>query len=134
MVQIKVKNTKDRYFNWVWLNWVLTVEENRKDYYLRNWFVLVQEKKQEEKQTEKINWVVDRKKVIEQLEHLWIEFRKNAKTADLVKLLQEANNEAEEAEDLEKIKKQLVDEAIVKTIDWLSDEEIKKIAKDNWLI
>ena len=133
MTQIKVKNTKDRYFNWVWLNWVLTVEENRKDYYLRNWFVLVQEKK-EKKQTEQINWVVDRKKVIEQLEHLWIEFRKNAKTADLVKLLQEANNRVEETEDLEEIKKQLVDEAIVETIDWLSDEEIKKIAKDNWLI
>lgn len=145
---VKVINNKDRYFNWARKGGILEVAANRVAYYLQNWFSLL------EKIEEKKNIVQDNAnkqdfpgvdnditipKLKEQLDHHGVDYSDFKKKADYQKALSNvliASNEGSDDNDsnIETLKKQLVDEAIV-TADELegkTDAEIEEIAHNNW--
>lgn len=142
---IKVINNKDRYFNGARKGQIIQVDETRLNYYIQNGFSLVREVE------EKKNIVTDpttptiptrtKKELYAILEHLWIEYDKNLKVAELEALVREVEEKQQTADDskstdIDVVKKQLVDDAIVEVteLEGKTDAEILQIATDNWLI
>ena len=142
---IKVINNKDRYFNGARKGQIIQVDETRLNYYIQNGFSLVREVE------EKKNIVTDpttpitptrtKKELYAILEHLWVEYDKNLKVAELEALVREVEEKQQTADDskgtdIDVVKKQLVDDAIVEAteLEGKTDAEILQIATDNWLI
>ena len=142
---IKVINNKDRYFNGARKGQIIQVDETRLNYYIQNGFSLVREVE------EKKNIVTDpttpitptrtKKELYAILEHLWVEYDKNLKVAELEALAREVEEKQQTADDskgtdIDVVKKQLVDDAIVEAteLEGKTDAEILQIATDNWLI
>lgn len=142
---IKVINNKDRYFNGARKGQIIQVDETRLNYYIQNGFSLVREVE------EKKNIVTDpttpitptrtKKELYAILEHLWVEYDKNLKVAELEALVREVEEKQQTVDDskgtdIDVVKKQLVDDAIVEAteLEGKTDAEILQIATDNWLI
>jgi len=146
---VKVINNLDRYFNWARKWQIIEVSEDRVDYYLQHGFSKVEEI------VEKNNIVtqttpegIDNNLTVAQLkkelDHLWVDYTACKNKIDFQNLLVEARKNVANTPtsndwktiDIEAIKKQLVDEAIVEAteLEGKTDDEIKQIATDNWLI
>jgi len=93
---VKMKNTMDRYFNWVNKWGIISVPENEVEFYKRNWFVVIEEVKaivenKEMSEDESRRWAEDnltKKGIVEKLKELWVEFDPKAKKEELEKLLE----------------------------------------------
>ena len=93
---VKMKNTMDRYFNWVNKWGIISVPENEVEFYKRNWFVVIEEVKaivenKEMSEDESRRWAEDnltKKGIVEKLKELWVEFDSKAKKEELEKLLE----------------------------------------------
>lgn len=142
---IKVINNKDRYFNGARKGQIIQVDETRLNYYIQNGFSLVREVEEKKNivttPTTPTTPVRTKKELYIILDHLWVEYDKNLKVAELEALVREVEEKQKTADetkttDIEAIKKQLVDDAIVEVteLEWKTDAEILQIATDNWLI
>lgn len=137
---IKVINNKDRYFNWVRKWQIAQIDETRLNYYLQNGFSLVREieEKQNIVEDEKLLSKEEYQKI---LDHLWVKYNSNLWAKKLSLLVKEAEEKLKTADptktnDIESLKKQLLDEAIVEAteLEGKTDDEIIQIATDNHLI
>lgn len=139
---VKVINNKDRYFNWARKWQVIQVDENRVAYYLQHGFSLVKEVQEKKNIVNPQEPVRTKAELYKILDHYWVEYTTKMKVAELEQLVVEAEAEVQteqdsnEQTDIESIKEQLVDEAIVdqSELKWKTNAEIMQIAKDNWLI
>ena len=66
---VKMKNTMDRYFNWVNKWGIISVPENEVEFYKRNWFVVVEE----------VKAIVENKEMSENESRRWTEEKKKTK-------------------------------------------------------
>lgn len=136
---VRVINNKDRIYNWAKKWQILEVDKTKLDDYIQAWFSVVKDK------IEKKNIVADTKtqrtwkECKEILDHAWIEYDKKLRVAELNKLVDEF--ESEKTTDNPNsdnisywellVKEWILDES---EIEWKTDEELKWIATDNWLI
>lgn len=143
---VKVINNKDRYFNWARKGWIIEVSEDRVNYYLQHGFSLLKEVEAKNNivttnPTTVGNWptVAELKK---ELDHLGVDHSACKRKADYEKLLEEAKTKTTTSAtggkwlDVEALKTQLVSDAILtaEELEGKTDEEVKQIATDNWLI
>ncbi len=136
---IKVLNTRDRYYNGAYKGQILEVPEIEKDHYLNVWFTLVWE----DKKVEKNNIVKEDNRTVKQLkellDHNGVEYDKKANKPDLLKLVKEfkkkSENNDENKADIETLKKELLENAIVteEELEKMQEAEIVELAKNNWL-
>ena len=84
---ISVRNTKNRYFNWARLNGVLQISSDRVNYYIKNWFKVIDWKIETKKNI--VNDDKLKEELQKELEHLWIDFNKNLWVKKLQKLIYE---------------------------------------------
>ena len=136
---VRVINNRDRIYNWAKKWQILEVDEAKLDDYIQAWFSVVKEK------IEKKNIVTDTKnqrtwkECKEILDHAWIEYDKKLRVAELNKLIDEIESEKttnETDSDNINYKELLVNEWILEEseVEWKTDDELKGIATDNWLI
>ncbi len=142
---INVLNTRDRYYNGAYKGQVLEVAESEKEHYLQAGFVVVGD---DDKKVEKKNIVPTeedkkddrtKKELQEILDHNGIQYDKNSKKADLVKLVEDLENaetEKEEVKDIEAIKKLLIKNALVsqEDLETMDEASIENLAKENGLV
>lgn len=143
MSKVRIINNKARLFAWVRQGWIIEVEKDQLDYYVLHWFSPIEEF------VEKKNIVIKepartKKELLEILDHNGIEYNKKATVLELEELVLkfEAEKKVEtetpswETQDIEAIKKILVDEAVISAEDLVgkTDADILQIATDNWLI
>ena len=140
---VKVINNKDRYFNWARKGWILEVDTNRVNYYLQNGFSLVKEMEVKKNIVNNDTGTLENKEFYQkELDHLGVKYNKNFWAKKLKDLLETAKKESEKEmdddnnSDIETIKTTLVAEAIVskEELEGKTDDEIRQIATDNWLI
>lgn len=135
---VRVINNKNRIYNWAKKWQVLEVDKSKLDDYLQAWFSVVKEKIEKKnivKNENQRTW----KECKEILDHAWVEYDKKLRVAELNKLVDELesgkttdNTKVDDTNYWELLVKEwILDES---EVEWKTDEELKWIATDNWLI
>ena len=135
---VRVINNKNRIYNWAKKWQVLEVDKSKLDDYLQAWFSVVKEKIEKKniiKNENQRTW----KECKEILDHAWVEYDKKLKVAELNKLVDEleAGKITDNTDsDTTNYWELLVNEWILEEseLEWKTDEELKNLATDNWLI
>ena len=135
---VRVINNKNRIYNWAKKWQVLEVDKSKLDDYLQAWFSVVKEKIEKKniiKNENQRTW----KECKEILDHAWVEYDKKLRVAELNKIVDELESEkTSDSTDSDNIdyKELLINEWILEEseVEWKTDEELKGIATDNWLI
>jgi len=135
---VRVINNKNRIYNWAKKWQILEVDKSKLDDYLQAWFSVVKEKIEKKnivKNENQRTW----KECKEILDHAWVEYDKKLRVAELNKLVDEF--ESGKTTDNTKVDNTNYWELLVKEwildeseVEWKTDEELKWIATDNWLI
>jgi len=135
---VRVINNKNRIYNWAKKWQILDVDKSKLDDYLQAWFSVVKEKIEKKnivKNENQRTW----KECKEILDHAWVEYDKKLRVAELNKLVDELeagkitdNSDTDNTNYWEL----LVNEWILEEseLEWKTDEELKGLATDNWLI
>lgn len=135
---VRVINNKNRIYNWAKKWQILEVDKSKLDDYLQAWFSVVKEKIEKKnivKNENQRTW----KECKEILDHAWVEYDKKLRVAELNKLVDELesgkttdNTKVDDTNYWELLVKEwILDES---EVEWKTDEELKWIATDNWLI
>ena len=135
---VRVINNKNRIYNWAKKWQILDVDKSKLDDYLQAWFSVVKEKIEKKnivKNENQRTW----KECKEILDHAWVEYDKKLKVAKLNKLVDEleAGKITDNTDsDTTNYWELLVNEWILEEseLEWKTDEELKNLATDNWLI
>ena len=135
---VRVINNKNRIYNWAKKWQILDVDKSKLDDYLQAWFSVVKEKIEKKnivKNENQRTW----KECKEILDHAWVEYDKKLKVAELNKLVDEleAGKITDNTDsDTTNYWELLVNEWILEEseLEWKTDEELKNLATDNWLI
>ena len=135
---VRVINNKNRIYNWAKKGQILDIDKSKLDDYLQAWFSVVKEKIEKKnivKNENQRTW----KECREILDHAWIEYDKKLKVAELNKLVDELESGKitdNTYSDTTNYWELLVNEWILdeSELEWKTDEELKNLATDNWLI
>ncbi len=135
---VRVINNKNRIYNWAKKGQILDVDKSKLDDYLQAWFSIVKEKIEKKnivKNENQRTW----KECKEILDHAWVEYDKKLRVAELNKLVDklEAGKIIDNSDtDKTNYWELLVNEWILEEseLEWKTDEELKGLATDNWLI
>jgi len=135
---VRVINNKNRIYNWAKKWQILEVDKSKLDDYLQAWFSVVKEKIEKKnivKNESQRTW----KECKEILDHAWVEYDKKLRVAELNKLVDELESEKTtddtNSDDINYwellVTEWILDES---EIEWKTEEELKNLATDNWLI
>lgn len=135
---VRVINNKNRIYNWAKKWQILDIDKSKLDDYLQAWFSVVKEKIEKKnivKNENQRTW----KECKEILDHAWVEYDKKLKVAELNKLVDELESGKitdNTDSDTTNYWELLVNEWILdeSELEWKTDEELKNLATDNWLI
>ena len=135
---VRVINNKNRIYNRAKKWQILDVDKSKLDDYLQAWFSVVKEKIEKKnivKNDNQRTW----KECKEILDHAWIEYDKKLRVAELNKLVDEfeAGKITDNTDsDTTNYWELLVNEWILdeSELEWKTDEGLKNLATDNWLI
>lgn len=136
---LRVINNRDRIYNWAKKWQILDIPDVKLDDYLQAWFSEVKEKIEKKnivKNTiHKRTW----KECKEILDHAWVEYDKKLKVAELNSLVDELEKEKSSDTsdgDNTNYEELLVNEWILEEseLEWKTDQELKNLTTDNWLI
>ncbi len=135
---VRVINNKNRIYNWAKKWQILDIDKSKLDDYLQAWFSVVKEKIEKKnivKNDNQRTW----KECREILDHAWVEYDKKLKVAELNKLVDELESGKitdNTDSDTTNYWELLVNEWILdeSELEWKTDEELKNLATDNWLI